>query len=402
MEKSSALSLNLPADVVKHSISSMPVRHFDEKTIDQLIWPETEEKSYSKTILLSLIKNGTKHYIDNIEARVNVLTIDSYVIPIVIVDEQYENSFVCSPYGHYISYALECTDRIFKQKFLRLIVNAFVKCLGVSLRLGKVNKIIYVNNWLFPTDLHHKNIKQEHVEAITSHIAQHFPDYAIAFKSINDSTHLLLSQALESSRYDSIVTREVFLTDTKKEEIFQTRIFKSDLKLLKESSNSFTVVDKSELNQADLEKILQLYKHLYVEKYSKLNPQHNQNFLDLVYKSDLIQIKAIKKNQEIEGFFGYFIRDGIMTAPLFGYDEKPSANKNLYRLLSTLLTLEAKEKGCLLHQSAGASFYKKVRRAESHMESMAVYTKHLSFFRQLPWKCLKFIMNSASRLFTKY
>lgn len=402
MEKSSALSLNLPSEAVKLSLSSMPVRHYDAQTIDQLIWPETEENTYSKTFLLSFIKNGTKYYIDNIEARINALSIDSYVIPIVIVDEQYENSFVCSPYGHYISYALECSDRIFKQKFVRSIINGFVKCLGSTLRLGKVNKIIYVNNWLFPTDLHHKNIKQEHVEAITRHLINHFPEYAIAFKSINDSTLPQLSEALENCQYDSIVTRQIFLTDTKKEEIFQTRIFKSDLKLLKECSSTFTVVDKNELNQADLEKILALYKHLYVEKYSKLNPQHNQNFFDLVYKSDLIQIKAIKKNQEIDGFFGYFIRDGIMTAPLFGYNEKQSDNKSLYRLLSTLLTLEAKEKGCLLHQSAGASFYKKVRRAEPHMESMSVYTKHLSFLRQLPWKCLKFVMNNSSRFFKNY
>lgn len=400
MEKSSALSINLPLEAVKSQTASKAIRHYDVTNIDQIVWPNTDDGTYAKNFLLPLIKNGTKHYFDNIEATINVLAIDSYIIPITIIENNYQNSFVCSPYAHYISYALECSEHFFKQKFLRNIVCGLIKGFGKALQRGRVNKIIYVNNWLFPTDLYFKDLKEEHIQAITNYLSSQFPDYAIAFKSINEAIYPELSQALHRLKYDFIVTRQIFLTDTSKEEIFKTRIFKSDLKLLRESN--CTVVGKEGIGLEDSEKILSLYKRLYLEKYSELNPQFNKNFMDLILQSELLQLKAIKKDNDIEGVFGYFIRDGVMTAPLFGYIENEDGQKSLYRLLSTILTLEAKDKGCLLHQSAGASFYKKVRRAEPHMEYMAVHSSHLSIFRRMPWKCLRFIMNSASSYFKKY
>ncbi|MGK5593844.1 MAG: hypothetical protein ACSNEK_00605 [Parachlamydiaceae bacterium] len=400
MEKSSVLSINLPLESVKHQTVAKTIRHYDLSNIDQMVWPNTEDGTYAKHFLLPLIRKGTKHYIDNIEAKINILAIDSLIIPIAIIDNNYQNSFVCSPYAHYISYALECSEHFFKHSLVRKIVCWFVKGLGKALQKAKINKIIYVNNWLFPTDLYFKDLNEEHIQAITHYISSQFPDYAIAFKSINEKTCPELSQALLKSQYDFIITRQVFLTDTKKEEVFKSRIFKSDLKLLRESN--YTILDKKDLTLKDSETILSLYQKLYIEKYSTLNPQIKQNFMDLILQSELLQLKAVKRNNKIEGVFGYFIRDGVMTAPLFGYTESEDSQKNLYRLLSTILTLEAKEKECLLHQSAGASFYKKVRKAEPHMEFMAVYSRHLSFLRRVPWKCLKFVMNRASSFFKRY
>ena len=168
------------------------------------------------------------------------------------------------------------------------------------------------------------------------------------------------------------MSRQIFVTDTKNEHVFQTRIFKSDLKLLREST--YEIVDRSEISPLDLPRILALYKKLYIEKYSHLNPQLNSNYMSLLFDEQLLQLKVLKKDGAIDGVFGYFSRGGIMTAPLFGYEETDSEQKTLYRLLSTLLLLEAKEKKLVLHQNAGASFYKKLRRAEPCMEFLAVYT----------------------------
>lgn len=371
------------------------MRLYDRENIDELVWPESEESTYAKKFLIPFIKNGIDHYIDNIEAKIQALAFDSHVIPITIIDEKYENSFVCSPYGHYVSYALEATH-IFEKKALKLIVGSFVKKFGSLLRYGKVNKIIFVNSWLVPTDLYSKEINDQHIGAITKFLEKQFPEHAIAFRSINPHTNEGIKKALKKNRYDLIVSRQVFFTDTKKEEIFQTRIFKSDLKLVREST--YEVVGKPNLTPVDLPQILTLYRNLYIEKHSKLNPQLNSNFMNLLFDQDILHIKALKKDGNIEGVFGYFSRGGIMTAPFFGYTE---SQKSLYRVLSTLLMLEAKDRGMLLHQSAGASFYKKIRRAESCMEFMAVYKHHLPFKRKISWTILKWVMNVFATPFMK-
>ena len=92
-----------------------------------------------------------------------------------------------------------------------------------------------------------------------------------------------------------------------------------------------------------------------------------------------------------------------MYCPFFGYDKNEPDHTVIYRLLNTALLLAAKEKQLIFHQSAGASFYKKIRRAEGCLESMAIYTEHLPQKQRLSWKILKFFINGiAPRFMEKY
>jgi hypothetical protein len=118
-------------------------------------------------------------------------------------------------------------------------------------------------------------------------------------------------------------------------------------------------------------------------------------------EQNLLQVKVLKKNDVIDGVVGYFSRNNVLTSPFFGYNQSKSQHSDLYRLLSTILLLEAKEKGMILHQGAGASFYKKLRRAESYIEYMAVYMDHLPLKRRIPWHLVKQMMNRFAIPFMK-
>src|SRR5688572_14191534 len=85
---------------------------FDQTNIDQLPWPENEDGEYAKRSLTPLIKNGISYYVDNIDTIMIALTIDDIVLPITINNREYTNSYVCSPYAHYILYAYESCERI--------------------------------------------------------------------------------------------------------------------------------------------------------------------------------------------------------------------------------------------------------------------------------------------------
>ena len=371
---------------------------FDAENIDSLQWPTNEEGSYAKRFLHPLIKNGAHFYIENVQAEVMALKYLDCVIPITVVNEKYGMAHVCSPYDHYVSHVLESLHFI-KNKALNLLATGFTHGLGQVLRFAKFNNVVNVNNWLFATDLYPKEFSEDFIEFVSSYLKRRFPAHAIIFRSINPCTNQTIYQSLKKQNSHLIASRQIYLSDTKNDSMFKTRIFKSDLKLLRESH--YEIMDGKQLKDEDFPRVVELYKMLYIDKYSHVNPCLSTHFVQFLVRENLLQLKVLKKDNLIEGVVGYFSRNHIMTSPFFGYNQSKSQHSELYRLLSTILMLEAKEKGMILHQGAGASFYKKLRRAESHLEYMAVYSSHLSLRRRMAWQLIKQLMNRLAIPFMK-
>jgi hypothetical protein len=237
------------------------------------------------------------------------------------------------------------------------------------------------------------------METLTNFLKERFPSHAIVFRSVNAHIWKESYPSLKHVGYDLIASRYVWITNASKEEVFQTRICKSDMKFLRETK--YRIIEAEELTEADIPKIQELYSHLYIKKYSQINPQYNENYFRLVLKNKILRVKGIKQTEKLEGVVGYSYRNGVMISSLFGYDPQDTENKGVYRLLSTILMSEAKNNGGYYNQSAGGSFYKEIRRAEGHMEYTAVYAKHLSFARKLPWKLLKGVLNTFGPKFMK-
>lgn len=377
---------------------SMTTIHFyDAKNIDTLIWPDNEEGLYAKNFLLPLIKNGAHHYIDNIRTEIKILKINNTVLPITINDGEYENSYVCSPHTYYIGYAQSSLDLI-KNKLLKSFFTSLFKCLSKGFKQLKFNKVIVVNNWLLPTNLY-PQLDQKWVANITLFLQKHYPHHAILFRSIDAHSNAGLYQELQNNHYKLVASRQIFFTNPQNQEIFETRIFKSDLRLLQ--SSGYEVLDHEQLTPSEIIRMLHLYQDVYIHKYSKLNPQLNRSYVKLALNHNVLKFKALRKDGVIDGIAGYFCRNGIMTCPFFGYDKTKPQHIGLYRLLSTVLMLEAKKLDHLFHQSAGASTYKKIRRAKDHMEYTAVFDKHLPLSRKIPWSFIKMLINTVGVFYMK-
>lgn len=374
------------------------INFFDASTIDTLEWPNTPDGEYAKRFLLPLVKKGTQHYFENIHADLFVLKIDQCVLPIVAVDENYNNSYVCSPYGHYFSHAKESIPIIQKSP-LALIAKNFMIGFGEICRKGKINSAVYVNNWLFSTDLYPQEITTNQISSIVAFLKDRFPKHAIIFRSLNSVTNKPLLQSLKEHRFKFIASRQVYLTNTKNDSIFQTRILKSDLKLWRE--RPFEISDESQITSDNFSRLLSLYNLVYLSKHSYLNPQFNHHFLQLLFDEKLLSFKILKIDNEIKGVAGYFERNGVMLCPFFGYDKDHAEHSVIYRLLCTTLLLDAQKKGLIFHQSSGASFYKKIRRAEGCIESMAIYTRHLSSKQKLSWLALRVLINTFAPSYMK-
>ena len=370
---------------------------YDSTNIDSLPWPNTPDGKYAKKFLYPLIKQGVKHFIDNVDTILYALVIDDLVLPVTVNDTQYENSYVCSPYGHYVGYALDSIDGM-KSRFLRTPFKAAVNAMAGVFRMGKLNQVAIVNNWLFSTNLYPK-ISHEQVSAIRIFLKDYFPEHAIVFRSIHTYGNTDLYQLFSKNKFHMIASRQVFFMNATNDAIFQSRIFKSDLSLLKKSE--YEIMRNDELSDETVPAITHLYRSVYLGRHSKLNPQLNQNFIRLTLENQILNLKVLKKNGRIDGVAGYFSRNDMMTSPFLGYDTDQPKESSLYRLTSTLLTMEARDKKMLFHLSSGASFHKKMRKAESSLEYNAVYHQHLGLSRRLPWYILKGVMNSVGKFFMK-
>lgn len=364
---------------------------YDKNTIDQCPWPQTEEGMYAKNLLVPLIKKGVTHYISNIETDLRVLVWNDLVLPITINQKEYHNSYVCSPYSYYISYAKKSLKHI-AQNWAHPVLHSFLTGLSSLFYRFQVNQVVTVNNWLLSTNLY-PSLQANQLEAIAIFLKKQFPTHAIVFRSIDALTSPLCCQTLKQLGYHFIASREIFSTDAKNEAIFESRLFKSDLRLLKNSG--YEVIDHTELTQEDLPRILELYQKLYINKHSNLNPQLTLPYLKLMFEKNLFHFFALKKEGKIDGVVGVVKRNQMMLCPFLGYDLNVPKESCLYRLLCTILMLEAKKNQLLFHQSSGASMYKKIRKAVPCIEYIAIDYKHLSFKRKIPWQLLKLACNSV-------
>jgi len=382
-------------DVKFSMCADSTVAIYSKENIDQLHWQETAWNQQAKKIIPALVKEGPAAYFSNINASMKALVVDGTVLPITVCEPVKKNSYVCSPYCHYVTYGLEHL-RTQTNRSARIVLRTLLKMFGRLLRFGQIDKNVIVNNWLLPTNLYPELTKRQ-LEKITQTLTKSFPDYAILMRSINPMHPKGLYHSLNQLEYRHILSREIYFTNPLEKKAFTSRMFKSDLKLL--GNTSYTETADLKKLERSIPRLKELYFQLNVEKYSACNPQYKEAFIRLAMTTQWMTFKAFEKDGLIDAVFGYYSTDQEMTSPFFGYDLSLPAEQGLYRQISAKLLLDAKEQKKLLHQSAGAGHYKKLRRAKAEKEYTAVYMKHLGSKRRACWKLLQEVINRAGKSF---
>lgn len=373
------------------------IKLYDARQLENCPWPQNLDGQYAQKWLTPLIKRGVSSYIENVQTDLRVLVWDQLVLPITINDAEYDNSYVCSPYSYYISYGKESLDFV-THSWTYYAINTLLWGAAKILRHYQVNKVVIVNNWLYSTNLS-PALQPAQLASIAEFLQEQFPDHAIVFRSVDPYTNPVCDQTLKQIGFDYIASRQIFFIDPHDSTLLESRLFKSDLKLL--NTSGYEILDGEQLTTNDFSRLLNLYRDLYIQKYSDLNPKFNEDFLHLLLTEKLMHFKVLKKEGRIDGVVGYIQRNGMMFCPFFGYDRSVPKEVALYRLLSTILMLEAYDRHLLFHQSSGASTFKTIRKAHNCIEYLAVYYRHLQPKRQIPWHLLKGMCNSLGIKYMK-
>ena len=373
---------------------------YTQDTISQLEIPDSELGRLLKCFWLPLMELGTQHYFDNVQTELQVLALDELVLPVTVNQWCSDNSYVCSPYAHYITYAKEELYML-QSPYLERILRGLLTGMGTLVLMGKIDQTVMVNNWLLSTNLY-PPIEHRQIKLLTAQLVQQFPKAAIIFRSLNTYQHHELLRNFYQSQYHLMASRQVYLFSPLHPTRLKSKIrwrLKQDRNLYQQTG--YEVISREDLVPSDISRLTELYTLLYIDKYCENNPQFNSNFLKLALYNEAFVMKALRKKGRIDGVIGFYQLNGTMTTPLLGYDTALPQSLGLYRMLSSLLMQEASQRKLILHQSSGAASFKRFRGFTGYMEYSAAYIQHLPIYRQGTWKALQLIANGIGMKIVK-
>jgi hypothetical protein len=369
---------------------------FTHKNIHTIEWPSTADGEYARNYLLPIMEDPQR-YIKNVyNTQLMLAKVDDVIIPITVTDFHPDNTYTVSPYSHYVSYGGFEEVKHLENKPLEALIKWIMNPVAWYFKKAQLDKVVFVNNYLLSTNLY-PSISTGQISALSEALPEWFPDRVIIFRSVDEHKNPHIIEALKVKNYEMVLGRQVWYMDPA--EAARTRQYKEDVRVLRK--HGYEVVDGKELSDDDLQRAVHLYNLLYLEKYSYYNPQFTFDFLKLARDKGILHLRTLKREGKMNAVMGFFIRNGAMTQPLFGYDTSLPQDEGLYRLLTLITLQEGLQRNLLVHASGGVGKFKKIRGGRSVIEYNAVFAKHLPPWRQRPWKLIKAISKYMIPYFQK-
>lgn len=336
-----------------------------------------------------VLKHGSTFSAPNIDTQVRFLSIDGIELPISVNETGWENSWVCSPYTHYVSYAKEETVKL-GQPWLAPVLSTLLSALGGWLRRECFNRVVMVNNWLLSTNPWPR-WRPDDPGGLLRGLSRIWPDHALIFRSLNVKESSPLLAALRSTGAQIVPSRQIWWYEPDSPLVAASHDFKRDAALLQKAD--FELVPNPDFGDSDLDSAAVLYRRLYIEKYSRHNPQFTADWMRHLRATSLLSFTGLREKDSgrLLGVEACGDLHGVLTSPIVGYDTALPRSLGLYRRLAAIPVLEGRRRGLPLNLSAGVGAFKALRGGEPVMEYLAVYDRHLPASRRRPWRLIRLV-----------
>ncbi len=364
----------------------MSPKRFDRHTISQLDWKQYPGGADLKALLLPLVQEGTQAYIRNAANEMQVLALQDQLLPLIISNPQARaNTYLASTVSQYFDLALEEIEMEMKGKgsFIATISTPILRLTQRLFRFLGFDRTVFINNWLLSTNLY-PDMDLSQIPHIRDTLSQAFPQHALVFRSVNEVLDQGLYESLKTAGFRELISRPVLVMDPALRKYKKKRMYKMDQKLW-QKNEKYHWEKVETLLPEELIRVRDLYNSLYIEKYSSLNPQYTEHFVDLLLQSKLMEFEVLKHDDKIQGVQALFKRRGLLTTPFIGYDQSLPLEEGVYRFLNLRLMEVAIEQGLVLNMSSGAAQFKRLRGGKTSIEYNMVYDRHLNPTARTPW-----------------
>ena len=376
---------------------------FLERALVTPQWPSTPElvsspdalaadPSLAAQYVAQLVKHGPGSAISNLASKLMLCRYQDLRLPITVEDGTLGHSYVVSPHSNYVLYARDEID-ILDLRFGRTLAVGTLGVLDATLRLFNVNKTVHLDNWILSTSLH-GDWHGQGLPEIRQLLTRQFPDHLPVIRSLDDWSCPELTQAARNDGWLLMPARQIWVTDDLQRDWKKRNNTQNDRRALKKSE--FVVRQPEKLEVDETRRIAELYRALYVGRYSAINPIFTPKFVQVAAETGLLQFKLVcAPDGEIVAVCGMRQAGGIGTVPFLGYDLDRPQSDGLYRIACYLASEWAMELGLRFNGSAGAAQFKTMRGARGQIEYMGVYVGHLPPMRRTGIQLLCTALNSV-------
>lgn len=372
---------------------------------DAVPWPDTPDGDIARRWLTPMLRDGTEAFVANAAVDLRVLVVgegaEAVALPVTVSRPDRDLAYPASPVQHYLAYAAEEAPKL--SRAAGLAARLTLTPAAAALRRTAFDRCVFVNNWLLSTNLW-PAVTEAHAAAAVEALRRAFPGRAVVFKTVDAASAPALHAACHALGARLVPSRQTWTLDPHDPALDRLKNVRRDARRLAETPYRLRSGDS--LSEAEIARAGELYRALYLDKYVRLNPDLTDRFLAHTAREGLLTVRAFERDASsarpaggrIDAVLGYFVRDGVMTQPVFGYDTALPPALGLYRLLAAQVLVEARAQGPavrVLNRSAGAGRFKSLRGATPGTEVHAVFDAHLPARQRAVWEALRRLCDGA-------
>lgn len=349
--------------------------------------PDGTLKSYCQVLASQPIRT----LVGNVQTEMRILQVsESLCFPVSVNQTEWDSSYVCSPYTAYVPYASDEIARKIKSRPVCWLLHALVRLVAGWLKSADINRNVHVNNFLLSTNPY-PDWPGTQIRDLTAFLTGQYPSHALVFRSLNVRQHGHLLQKFRQNGYLLLGSRQVYLCHEPYARWIRHNNNRQDRRIV--SKRKLVYADHAAMRQ-HLPEALRLYNLLYLEKYSRHNPQFTLAYFEQMHAHETICFQGYTdEHSQLRAFAGLFTIGGTITSPLVGYDTAAPASEALYIHAMRLVFDYKYRTGKLLNLSSGAAGFKRLRGGSPAVEYSAVYVAHLQPHRRRVFKLLAFLTN---------
>jgi hypothetical protein len=320
--------------------------------------------------------------IGNLTTQVGLHYVGAEPLPLTVnSDPAQPTCYLCCPSVAYIDYARDELRHFSGFELLSRALGAVVSLGYPLIRAARLDRQVQANNWLLATNPL-PQIDFAALAATTRELQQMHPGHVVVWRSLNDYSDGEAIRIFREVGYQMFPARQIYLFDCRGTAPKVHRDEQRDKALLEQGA--FTAVPPAAFGEDDFARAQVLYRQLYLDKYTWLNPQYTAAFMQAMHAGGILEFHGLSgASGELCGVIGFFDAGRTMTAPIVGYDTTLPQQTGLYRMLMALALRRARERGMLFNMSAGAASFKRNRGGVSALEYSAVYNAGLPAHHRL-------------------